>query len=141
MYQSFQYVPNQKDETNFLIYTDERVYITNQSNNKLHSLEIKLISNIIEENIIENSEECILEADLTPNTPSENILITNPHSYNFLQHLNIDKKKNELENSRDFFSDNASSNEIYDNSFYTSVEHSLDELRSYVSLIGISYCR
>ena len=52
------------------------------------------------------------------------------------QYENEERLYQEYDISKDFFSDNASTNEIFDNS--VSFEQSIEELRSYISLVGIS---
>lgn len=62
------------------------------------------------------------------------------NNYHTNQEILEDRLYQEFDISKDFFSDNASTNEIfYDNNI--SFEQSIEELRSYISLVGISFAR
>lgn len=60
----------------------------------------------------------------------------NPHKYIFLQNLN--RSKNTFD-EKDFNSDNDSTNEILESNFSSRIDHPKEELRSYISLIGMSF--
>lgn len=125
------------------IFTDEHLYIFHNPNKEQYT---KLIEAVSEEASPEAKISLKINSASINNRNSRigggngehyRLSLAEDTSNNFFSTPNEEGLFQEYDISKDFFSDNASTNELFENNM--SFEQSIEELRSYISLVGISY--
>lgn len=113
---------------------DNNLRKSTNNNNRLNrgsnKIKIKLSYNEIE------NENNSVSEDKTSNISNSLLTAGNFGNYYSDNIFNNDKGSLEEDYSKDLFTENATNDEIFNNSF--NFEHSIEELRNYINLVGIS---